>query len=281
MSSASWANKTKKRPRRSEMRLGKSYEQTLARERVAVRSVARTRPAARISPRVGSLLLALASLAALAYMFFSDDFYVFDIAVQGNSLVTAEQVFRQSEIEGYSIFFIDPATTEDRIRAIPDVRETTVEVSLPNVMVIDLQERQARAIWQIGEQRYGVDDEGMAVSLRGETEPGITIKDLDASPIKLGQQVNLDVVTAAETYHALLPAIKELEYTQEHGISYLNEHGWRVYLGDGEGAELKVAVVDALVKELTARAAAVDLIDVRFPESPLYRLAEVPGPESE
>jgi cell division septal protein FtsQ len=281
MSSVSWANRTKKRPRRSEMRLGKSYEQTVARERVAVRSVARTRPAARISPRVGSLLLALASLAALAYMFLSDDFYVFDVAVQGNSLVTAQQVFQQSEVEGYSIFFIDPATIEDRIRAIPDVREATVEVSLPNVMVIDLQERQARAIWQIGEQRYGVDDEGMAVSLREEADPPITIKDLDGSPIELGQWVNLEVVTAAETYHALLPAIKEFEYSQEHGIGYLNEHGWRVYLGNGERAELKVAVLDALVKELTGRAAAVDLIDVRFPDSPLYRLAEPSDSEPE
>jgi cell division septal protein FtsQ len=281
MSSVSWANRTKKKPRRSEMRLGRSYEQTLARERVAVRSVTRTRPAARISPRVGSLLLALASLAALAFMFLSDDFYVFDVAVQGNSLVTAEQVFQQSEIEGYSIFFIDPATIEDRIRAIPDVREATVQISLPNVMVIDLQERQARAIWQIGEQRYGVDDEGLAVSLQGETDPGLIIKDLDGSPIELGQQVNLEVVTAAETYHALLPAIGEFEYSQEHGISYLNEHGWRVYLGDGERAELKVAVLDALVKELTARAAAVDLIDVRFPESPLYRLAEPSDSEPE
>jgi hypothetical protein len=47
-----------------------------------------------------------------------------------------------------------------------------------------------------------------------------------------------------------------------------------VYLGDGEGAGLKVAIVDALVERLANQAETVEYIDVRFPESPLYQLAE-------
>jgi cell division protein FtsQ len=281
MSSLPYANRTKKRPRRSEMRLGKSYEQTVARERLPVRSMARTRSPVGIGPRVVSLFLALALLAGLAYVFFSDDYYVFEVEVWGNSLVTAEQIFQQSNIEGYSIFFVDPTAIEERIRALPDVREATVYVSLPNQMIIEIQERQARAIWQTGESRYGVDDEGTAVSLRGETGPSLVIKDLDSSPVELGEQLNLEVVAAAETYHALLPAVTEFDYSHEHGLSYLEQHGWRVYLGSSQDAELKVTVVDALVRELESRAAAVDLIDVRFPESPLYRLAEATATEPE
>ncbi len=287
MFSLSGASKTKRQPRRSEMRLGRSYEQTAARQRMSVRSTDRTRSAAGrrstvgIGPRVGSLLLALASLAALAYVFLSDDYYVFNVTVHGNSLVTAEEVFQRSDIEGYSIFFIDPVEIEERIRAIPDVREAKVQASLPNVLVIDVHERQARAIWQIGDDRYGVDDEGTAVSLRGEAEPSIVITDLDSTPLELGAQVNLEAVTAAETFHSLLPGITDFGYSQEHGISYVDQHGWRVYLGSEQGAELKVAVVDALVNQLESQAAAVELIDVRFPESPLYELAETSAPEPE
>jgi cell division protein FtsQ len=281
MSSLSYANRTKKGPRRSEMRLGKSYEHTVARERLPVRSVARRRSPVGMGPRVVSLFLALALLAGLAYVFLSDDYYVFEVEVWGNSLVTTEQVFEQSNIEGYSIFFIDPTAIEERIRALPDVREATVYVSLPNQMIIEVQERQARAIWQTGEDRYGVDEEGTAVSLRGGSGPSLVIRDLDSSPVELGEQLNLDVVEAAETYHTLLPAVTEFDYSHEHGISYLEQHGWRVYLGSGEDAALKMTVVDALVRELESRAAAVDLVDVRFPESPLYRLAEVSAPEPE
>ncbi len=287
MFSLSGASKTKRQPRRSEMRLGRSYEQTAARQRMSVRSTDRTRSAAGrrstvgIGPRVGSLLLALASLAALAYVFLSDDYYVFNVTVHGNSLVTAEEVFQRSDIEGYSIFFIDPVEIEERIRAIPDVREAKVQASLPNVLVIDVHERQARAIWQIGDDRYGVDDEGTAVSLRGEAEPSIVITDLDSTPLELGAQVNLEAVTAAETFHSLLPGITDFGYSQEHGISYVDQHGWRVYLGSEQDAELKVAVIAALATQLESQAAAVETIDVRFPESPLYHLAEASAPATE
>jgi cell division septal protein FtsQ len=287
MFSLSGASKTKRRPRRSEMRLGRSYEQTVARQSVRVRSTDRTRSSAGrhstvgIGPRVGSLLLALASLAALAYLFLSDSYYVFEVTLHGNSLVTTEEVFQRSEVEGYSIFFIDPVAIEERIRAIPDVREATVQVSLPNVMVIDVQERQARAVWQTGDDRYGVDDEGTAVSLREGAEPSIVIRDLDSTPLELGARVNLEALTAAETFQSLLPSVTDFDYSREHGISYLDHHGWRVYLGSEQGAELKVAVLDALVNQLESQAAAVELIDVRFPESPLYELAETSAPESE
>jgi cell division protein FtsQ len=281
MSSLSRVNRTKKGPRRSEMRLGKCYEQTVARERLPVRPMARTRSRVGLGPRVVSLFLALALLAGLAYLFLSDDYYVFEVEVWGNNLVTTEQVFQQSNIEGYSIFFVDPTAIEERVRALPDVREATVYVSLPNQMIIEVEERQARAIWQTGESRYGVDEEGTAVSLRGETGPSLVIRDLDSSPVELGEQLNLEAVAAAETYHTLLPAVTEFDYSHEHGISYLEQHGWRVYLGSGEDAELKMSVVDALVRELESRAATVDLIDVRFPESPLYRLAEATAPEQE
>jgi len=287
MFSLSWASKTKRQPHRSELRLGRSYEQTVARQRMPVRSTEGTRSSAGrrsavgIGPRVGSLLLALASLAALAHMFLSDGYYVFEVTLHGNSLVAAEEVFQRSEIEGYSIFFIDPAKIEERIRAIPDVREATVQASLPNVLVINVQERQARAIWQTGDDRYGIDDEGTAVSLRGEAEPSIVIRDLDSTPLELGARVNLEAVTAAETFQSLLPSVTYFDYSREHGISYLDQHGWRVYLGSEQGAELKVAVVDALVNQLESQAAAVELIDVRFPESPLYELAETSAPEPE
>lgn len=272
MSSAPWAKKTDRRPRRSEMRLGTSYEKAVAHERLPVRPVGRARRG--VAPRVASLLLAMGLLAALAYVFLTDAYYVYEATVRGAALVSPEEIFERAEIEGYSVFFIDPTEAEERIRTLPDVREATVQISLPNRMVIDVQERQARVIWQTGESRYGVDDEGLIVSLRGDVEPQILIRDLDSTPRELGEQVNIRAVSAAESYHSLLSGVSEFEYSQEHGLSYRNEYGWRVYLGDDTDAELKVAVVDALVQRLTSRAEIVEFIDVRFPESPLYRLAE-------
>ncbi len=272
MSSLPWVKKPDRKPRRSEMRLGKRYEQTVAQKQLAVRPVHRAH--SRVSSRAVSLLLALALLAALSYVFLSDAYYVYDVTVRGNALVSTEEIFAQSGAQGYSVFFIDPRQVEERIRALPDVREAQVSVSLPNQLVIDVQERQARVAWVAGDERYGVDEEGLIVSLGGDVGPSIVITDVETTPLQLGEQVDLQAVAAAETYHSLLPGVSEFDYSREHGLSYQNEHGWRVYLGDGEGAELKVAIVDALVERLAGQGEPVECIDVRFPESPLYRLAK-------
>ena len=275
MASLPWAQKRKKRRRRSEMRLGKSYEQAVAQERLPVRSASRSR--ARIGPRVAGLILAIILVSLLAYFFTSDAFYVYEATVHGSNLVSADEVFQRTNVEGFSIFFIDSQQVEEAIRTIPDIREATVQVRLPNQIIVQVGERQARVMWQTGEQRYGVDDEGTILPLRAETEPSIPlIRDLDSRPRQAGEQVDLEIISAVERYQTLLPSVKEFSYSQQYGLSVENEHGWRVYLGNGEGAEVKVAIMEALVQRLESQGASVEFIDLRFQEGPHYRLAGEP-----
>lgn len=272
MSSLSWAKKPERKPRRSEILLGTRYDAAVAQKRLRVRP--RTGARSPFRPRVVSFLLALGLLGTLGYFSLSDTYYVYEVTVSGNSLLSADEVFQQTAMQGYSIFFIDPKVAEQRLTMLPDVRQAKVTVSLPGQMAIEVREREARVVWQTGEVRYGVDEDGLTVSLPGDTQPAIVITDLDATSLQLGDQVDLAAVAAAETYHSLLSQVSEFQYSQAQGLSYQNEHGWRVYLGDGEGAGLKVAIVDALVERLANQAESVKYIDVRFPDSPLYQLAE-------
>jgi cell division septal protein FtsQ len=273
MSSLPWANKPERKPRRSGIRLERRYDQAVAQERLHVRSRSRARSGLR--PRIVSFLLALGLLATLAYVFLSDTYYVYEATVSGNALLSAEEVFQQTAMQGYSIFFIDPRVAEQRITMLPDIRQAKVTVSLPRQMVIEVREREARVVWQAGEVRYGVDEEGLTVSLPGDIQPAIVIADLDATSLGLGDQVDSTAVAAAEIYHSLLPQASQFQYSREHGLSYQHEHGWRVHLGDGEGAGLKVAIVDALEERLANQTDKVEYIDVRFPESPVYQIAQV------
>ncbi len=266
------ASKTQRRRRRSQIRLGRDYELTAARERLPVRPASRSRVT--ISPRVASLLLALVLLSILAYFFVSDAFYVYEATILGSSLVSSDEVFEHAKIEGFSIFFINPLVVQEAVSALPDIREAEVQLRLPNQMVIRVRERQARVVWQTGQERHGVDDEGTIVSLPGGTEPSIVIRDLDSTPRKPGERVELEIIAAAEAYQALVPALTEFGYSQEYGLSIESEHGWRIHLGGREGAETKLAVMRALVEKLENQGAAVEFIDLRFPDSPHYRLAE-------
>jgi len=213
-------------------------------------------------------------LAALALLFVSDAFYVYRLEAEGNRLVSEEEIFNQTQLEGYSIFFIDPSQAEERIESLPDIREARVTLSLPNRMAVRVEERRALLVWQTGEFRYGVDEEGLIVSLDGEDEPEMVITDLDSAPLSPGDSVNTQAVAAAAAYQDLLSGVDEFEYSAQYGLSYRDELGRRVYLGDGEKAALKVAILGALADRLANQGATVESIDVRFPDSPLYRTAE-------
>jgi cell division septal protein FtsQ len=239
----------------------------------------KSRAHAAVASRLAGLIVAVILAAGLAVAFASDSCYVYEISVQGNSLVAPEEIFDRTQLEGYSVFFIDPRVAEDRIEALPDVLGATVTLSLPNHMAVLVQERQARVVWQSGENRYGVDDEGQVISLRDQPEPGIVIADVDSAAIQLGDSVDLQTVEAVERYVDLLPGVSVFEHSAQKGIGYKDERGWQVHLGDGEDAALKVAIVQALAGQLSSQGVTVEVIDVRFPESPLYRLAEGPAPE--
>ncbi len=260
----------KKKLRRSEMRLGRSYEQIVAQEELPVRPVGR--PRVRIGPRGFSLFLAVALVSLIAHLFISDAFYVYEAVVRGNSLVSAEEIYQGSEMEGYSIFFIQPPQVEKAIRSLPDIREAKVKAGLPNHMIVEVRERQARIIWIAGQDRYGVDEEGTILPLRGE-EPSIFIRDFDATPRQPGEHIDLEIVAAAERYNTLLPEVTEFDYSEQYGLSMVNEHGWRIYLGNAERATVKVAIVKALGQRLASQGMMIEFIDLRFQGSPYYRLA--------
>ncbi len=270
MISLPWRKKKKKKRRRSQMRLGKSYEQVVAQEELPVRPV--SRPRITIGPRVLSLFLAIALVCLIAYLFISDAFYVYEAVVRGSSLVSAEEIYQGSEVKGYSIFFIDPQQVEEAIGNLPDIRQAKVQVRLPDQMIVEVRERQAQVIWETGQERYGVDEEGSVLPLRGE-EPPILIRDLDATPRQPGEHIDLEILTAAQIYNNLLPEVRDFDYSGRHGLSLVNEHGWRIYLGSGESAAAKIALMKTLVQRLVAQGTIIEFIDLRFQGSPYYHVA--------
>ncbi|NIN65071.1 MAG: FtsQ-type POTRA domain-containing protein [Anaerolineae bacterium] len=99
-----------------------------------------------MGPKLASLLLALVLLSLLAFFFASDSFYVYEPTVLGSTLVSAEEIMRQTNMEGFSIFFMDPQELEEAISTLPDIREAEVQLSLPNRMMVNVRERQALVV---------------------------------------------------------------------------------------------------------------------------------------
>jgi len=69
-----------------------------------------------------------------------------------------------------------------------------------------------------------------------------------------------------------LPA--EFQYTPKGGLSFVDEHGWRIIVGQGSGMARRLQVLDNLLVDLESRGVTPRFVDVRFPEVPYYMPAE-------
>ena len=260
---------TRRRPRRSRSRLGRDYEVAAPKINLSLRPVVGF-----WQDQGGKTLgvLLLLALGWLTYQFFATEaFYVYEARVVGNQLVPAEEIYQNSGLEGMSIFWINPARVEVTIASLPNIKEARVHCGLPNRVTIEVVERQPQVIWQQGENRYWIDEEGTVLPARGELAEATVIVDLDERPVQPGDRVDPQVIAGVQKLRSLLPELTAVQYASNMGISFQSEQGWPIYLGQGEDIEQKVAIMKALLQEIAAKGIQPQFIDLRFRESPYYK----------
>lgn len=105
----------------------------------------------------GPLMFAVAIVAAIFVM--SVFFRVSDIQVKGNVHYTAEEIIRASAIEeGDNLFFFDRFAAIGRaFSKLPYIETVTVERSLPNKVVITVEESTALAYLELGDEQWTLD----------------------------------------------------------------------------------------------------------------------------
>jgi hypothetical protein len=77
----------------------------------------------------------------------------------------------------------------------------------------------------------------------------------------------------------LLPEVRVIEYAPGTGLRFRHPRGWMVYLGTGGDMPKKVGVLRAIEVEFAAEGVVQPtLVDLRFPDSPYYRLPDASSP---
>ncbi len=259
----------KRTGRRSQRRLGTQYPSTARRIRFVLTPTS-ARWQSGLSRLIAALLLALLGWAGYA-IFVSSNFYVYGAEVQGNTVVTPEEVYAVSELEGVSAFWVDPAAVASRVETLPNVRAAQVKVRLPARVIITVEERTPEFIWQTGENRWWVDADGVIVPPRAELAEVLTIIDTQAEIVSPGQALDPTIIEAAESLRRLLPELLVLNYSRATGISFTTREGWPIYLGDGQDMDAKLTILVNLRQDLLARGVSPQFIDVRFVDKPFYR----------
>ena len=113
-------------------------------------------------PRAAALLVLLASIGGLNGLASTPAFTLARTELPTLQWTTNEAlVSAVATSEGTNLFRIQTGPIEDRLRGLPGVADAQVSVSLPDTLVVMIDERTAILTWSVGDSLFLVDREGV------------------------------------------------------------------------------------------------------------------------
>ncbi len=232
----------------------------------------------RISVLRGAASILFIGLAALTIFLFSDArFYVYTAAIRGLRYTSAEQVYRQADIDQYSIFWINDRETERRIEMLPYVKRATVHTALPNQVRIEVVEREPLVVWKVGGQEHWVDSEGLTMPVAnaaGQVQDLPVLWDLDGSTSAGDGRLDPQLIASLSQVKQQTPEVTDFGYDRINGLQFRFPSGSFVYLGHPEGMAERVASLLVLHQSLASQGQAPAEINWRFENGYYLRLAQ-------
>lgn len=208
-----------------------------------------------------SLIVLIA--AVLFFVFNTDTFYVYRLDITGTRYLTAAEIQQASGIMSYHILFVDANAVQRTLASLPEIKSVKVASHLPNSVSVNIVERKPEITWLRGNEVHWVDLDGVGFRARTNLAELPVIRDLDQKPIKYGDKIHPSAVEAFWAFRAAYPdGPRSVEWSNARGLSYTDEHGWKIYLGDANEMAVKVASLRALVAQLVAQNARIRMIDV-------------------
>jgi len=221
------------------------------------------------------------------YLFWTlPEFRVNNAQIVGNQRIPAEEINAALELSGQPVFLQTPGKLRERaLLAYPELASVTVTVDFPNIVTVNVTERQPVLQWQQDGGFTWIDETGTAFRPRGEAQglivvqalgapPAITV--LEEDPLVPPPFISEKTVKGIIALAPFIPAGTPILYDPVNGLSWTDSRGWQTILGaGGEGMEVKVRVYQAMVDWLTQRDIRPILINVAYPDAPFYRVEQV------
>lgn len=200
-----------------------------------------------------AVLTAVAGLVAvIVWLFVDGSFYVSKADITGLHNSSASEVYRQSGIDGYSIFWVNDRDVVGRLETLPYVKGATVRTSLPNRVRIAIEERDPVAVWKAGGRDFWVDTEGITMPVASQVDAMPILWDLDGSTVVAGGHVDRELIAAVRALKLQQPNVTDFGYDRIHGLQFRMPTGTIVYLGKPDGLAQRVEELVMLQQSLAS-----------------------------
>lgn len=218
-------------------------------------------------------LLGAACLAALVWLAGSDALLLRSGEVSGARHTEPAAALRASGLEGTRAFRASAAEARARLRALPAVRDATVDLDLLGTFRITLAEREAAGRWIAGGVEWFVDREGVLfASTDPLAAPALRVRDDSVPRREAGERVAPALLEAALRLAALAPGELRADMRAPavrieagaNGIVLSSGGRWEIRFGSPDRLAEKLAVVRQFFRNQPERP--LDYVDVRSPD---------------
>lgn len=225
-------------------------------------------------------LISLALLIAVATLFvwFADDdsFFVYqeNVEFRGMHYLTDEELYALSDVERWSILWLEPERIRADVLAHPYVADAQVSIHWPARVQIAVEEVTAVAIWATEGAEYWILADGRALPARsGVPTPGLRLVDPQREARMPGSVERLWPGLLATAQHLQAEfGLDEFWYNSTTGLNFgLPETKTWVYWGDGAEFEAKKFALQTAEKEIRANRDAVRTLSLIAPNRPYFR----------
>ena len=272
------ANKSKTRRR---------YQAALSMPGIQIHMPAITLPRFEVGWRLLSFFISLLLGAALYLAWTLPMFRATAAQVTGYQRIQPDEINAVLDSAGQPIFTLLPSDLEKRIRRnYPELASAKVTLSLPNVVSVNVVERQPVILWQQNGAYTWIDENGVAFHPRGSqgADKLISVNALATPPpgqpsaddaLAPTPYVSDDMVKAIQILAPNVPSGSTLTFDPHNGLGWSDSRGWQAYFGsDSKDMNMKLLVYKSLVNSLLQRGVYPVFISVQYPNAPYYRLSQ-------
>jgi len=212
-----------------------------------------------------ALVLVVALLGTSIWLvFFSTTLQVKQVRVAGNELLSDARVRERADVPlGEQLALVDLARADARVASLAEVRSVDVTRTWPDGVRIEVVERTAVAVVELGGR------------LRGLDADGVVFRDYESAPqgmprIRPGGAAGIDALKEAATVVSALPEdltgrLDHVEVATVDQITLVLRDQREVLWGSAEESDLKSQVIERLLAEEGT------VYDVSVPGSPTVR----------
>jgi len=227
----------------------------------------------------------VAALGFLLYQLWnSPSFRVEGLNIVGLQRLNSRDVNAILDVEGESIFAIDPKALEKKAReAFPEFASVKVDVGLPRDVQVTVEERLPILTWHQEGRTVLVDANGMAFPQRDEggSVPAVVVEASSSPPVlRIGdsfeanttQFMPVEMVSGILSMSAQAPKDTPLVYDAKHGLGWKDTRGWDVYFGDVRDIDVKLRIYNVMLKQFKKDKVQPVLVSLEYVHAPYYRL---------